>query len=318
MKIINDIFDTKEQFHNSYVAIGTFDGIHYGHQQLIEKAVERAKENDGISVVFTFANHPMEIIDASKTPKCINTLEEKKYILENMGVDYLILQPFNKKFADLTAVEFVEILKRDVDSKEIFVGFNFSFGEGGKAKTKDLIKIGDSMGIKVNEIPAVTIDDQIISSTLIRKSIQRGEFERVNKYLGHQFLIIGEVIHGKKIARQLGFPTANIKLSNRLYPPFGIYGAMVKIEGEDIERYGVVNIGVNPTLKPGERSVEVHILDFDGDIYGKKIYVEIMKFMRDEKKFSSVDELKQVIGNDVKNWQNFVKVRKNGYSSKDR
>ena len=104
MKIINDNFDTKEQFHNSYVAIGTFDGIHYGHQQLIEAAVEKAKENNGISVVFTFANHPMEVIDASKTPKCINTLEEKIYILESMGIDYLILQPFNKKFADLTAI----------------------------------------------------------------------------------------------------------------------------------------------------------------------------------------------------------------------
>lgn len=318
MKIINNIFDTTEKFHNSYVAIGTFDGIHYGHQHLINGAVENAKKNNGVSVVFTFANHPMEIINADRAPKCINTLEEKIYILEKMGIDYLVVQPFNKQFADLTAVEFVEILRDKLNTKEIFVGFNFSFGEGGKAKTKDLIELGESMGMKVNEIPAVSIDGQVISSTLIRKNIQKGEFEQVNKFLGHQFLIIGEVIHGKKIARQLGFPTANMKMSNRLYPPIGIYGAKLKIEGEDVERYGVVNIGVNPTLKPGERSVEVHILDFDKDIYGKKIYVEVMKFMREEKKFNSIDELKKVIGNDVKNWQNYVKVRKNGYCSKDR
>lgn len=318
MKVIKDIFETTEIFENSYTAIGTFDGLHYGHQQLIKGAIEKAKENGGKSVVFTFANHPMEIINIDRAPKCINTIEEKIYLFEEMGIDYLILQPFNKKFADLTAVEFVEILKNKVNSKELFVGFNFSFGEGGKAKTKDLIELGESMGMKVNEIPAVSIDGEVISSTLIRKNLQKGHFEEVNKYLGHKFLIIGEVIHGKKIARQLGFPTANIKMANRLYPPLGIYGATLKIEGENIKRYGVVNIGVNPTLKPGERSVEVHILDFDGDIYGKKIYVEVMKFMREEKKFSSIEELKKVIGNDVKNWQTFVKVRKNGYCSKDR
>lgn len=318
MKIINDIFETTEIFEDSYTAIGTFDGLHYGHQQLIKGAIKKAKENGGKSVVFTFANHPMEIINIEKAPKCINTLEEKIYLFEKMGIDYLILQPFNKKFADLTAIEFVEILKNKVNSKELFVGFNFSFGEGGKAKTKDLISLGESMGMKVNEIPAVSIDGEVISSTLIRKNIQRGEFEDVNKYLGHKFLIIGEVIHGKKIARQLGFPTANIKMANRLYPPNGIYGATLMIEGENIKRDGVVNIGVNPTLKPGEKSVEVHILDFNEEIYGKKIYVEVIKFMREEKKFTSVDELKKVIGNDVKNWQNYIKVRENGYCSKNR
>lgn len=318
MKIINDIFETTEIFEDSYTAIGTFDGLHYGHQQLIKGAIKKAKENGGKSVVFTFANHPMEIINIEKAPKCINTLEEKIYLFEKMGIDYLILQPFNKKFADLTAIEFVEILKNKVNSRELFVGFNFSFGEGGKAKTKDLISLGESMGMKVNEIPAVSIDGEVISSTLIRKNIQRGEFEDVNKYLGHKFLIIGEVIHGKKIARQLGFPTANIKMANRLYPPNGIYGATLMIEGENIKRDGVVNIGVNPTLKPGEKSVEVHILDFNEEIYGKKIYVEVIKFMREEKKFTSVDELKKVIGNDVKNWQNYIKVRENGYCSKNR
>lgn len=318
MKIINDIFETTEIFENSYTAIGTFDGLHYGHQQLIKGAIKKAKENNGKSVVFTFANHPMEIINIEKAPKCINTLEEKIYLFEEMGVDYLILQPFNKKFADLTAIEFVEILKNKVNSKELFVGFNFSFGEGGKAKTKDLINLGESMGMKVNEIPAVSIDGEVISSTLIRRHLQKGHFEDVNRYLGHKFLIIGEVVHGKKIARQLGFPTANIKMANRLYPPNGIYGATLVIDGENKKRDGVVNIGVNPTLKPGEKSVEVHILDFNEEIYGKKIYVEIIKFMREERKFTSVDELKKVIGNDVKNWQNYIKVRKNGYCFKDR
>ncbi|WP_291258593.1 bifunctional riboflavin kinase/FAD synthetase [Fusobacterium sp.] len=310
IKIVKNILELKEKLENSYVAIGTFDGVHYGHQQLIKMAIDKAKKNEGQAVVFTFSSHPMELINSKKAPKNINTIDEKVYILEDMGVNCIVLQEFSKEFADLKAEEFVDILKEKVGSKEIFVGFNFSFGEGGKSNTKDLIRLGEERGIVVNEIPAIYLDEQLVSSTFLRKEVEHRDISEVNRYLGHSFLILGEVVHGKKIARELGFPTANVKMAKRVYPKNGIYGARVKIEGEDFYRYGVVNIGVNPTLKPGEKSVEVNILDFDEFIYGKIIAVELLEYLREEKKFDSIEELKRVIGNDVKVWTEKIRERK--------
>lgn len=310
IKIVKNILELKEKLENSYVAIGTFDGVHYGHQQLIKMAIDRAKKNGGQTVVFTFSSHPMELINSKKAPKNINTIDEKVYILEDMGVNCIVLQEFSKEFADLKAEEFVDILKEKVGSKEIFVGFNFSFGEGGKSNTKDLIRLGEERGIVVNEIPAIYLDEQLVSSTFLRKEVEHRDISEVNRYLGHSFLILGEVVHGKKIARELGFPTANVKMAKRVYPKNGIYGARVKIEGEDFYRYGVVNIGVNPTLKPGEKSVEVNILDFEEFIYGKIIAVELLEYLREEKKFDSIEELKRVIGNDVKVWTEKIRERK--------
>lgn len=310
IKIVKNILELKEKLENSYVAIGTFDGVHYGHQQLIKMAIDKAEKNGGQAVVFTFSSHPMELINSKKAPKNINTIDEKVYILEDMGVNCIVLQEFSKEFADLKAEEFVDILKEKVGSKEIFVGFNFSFGEGGKSNTKDLIRLGEERGIVVNEIPAIYLDEQLVSSTFLRKEVEHRDISEVNRYLGHSFLILGEVVHGKKIARELGFPTANIKMAKRVYPKNGIYGARVKIEGEDFYRYGVVNIGVNPTLKPGEKSVEVNILDFDEFIYGKIIAVELLEYLREEKKFDSIEELKRVIGNDVKVWTEKIRERK--------
>lgn len=310
IKIVKNILELKEKLENSYVAIGTFDGVHYGHQQLIKMAIDKAKKNGGQAVVFTFSSHPMELINSKKAPKNINTIDEKVYILEDMGVNCIVLQEFSKEFADLKAEEFVDILKEKVGSKEIFVGFNFSFGEGGKSNTKDLIRLGEERDIVVNEIPAIYLDEQLVSSTFLRKEVEHRDISEVNRYLGHSFLILGEVVHGKKIARELGFPTANVKMAKRVYPKNGIYGARVKIEGEDFYRYGVVNIGVNPTLKPGEKSVEVNILDFDEFIYGKIIAVELLEYLREEKKFDSIEELKRVIGNDVKVWTEKIRERK--------
>lgn len=319
MIIINDILDCDVEFKDSYVAIGAFDGIHKGHRELIEAAVNNAKKNRGKSIVFTFANHPLETIDISKAPKLINSREEKIHILASLGVDYLIMQPFTKKFSSMNPEEFVhKILKDKIKASEIFVGFNFSFGKGGKAKAKDLIEMGKEYQIRVNEIEPVTIDGQVVSSTMIRDMIMRGDLEGTNLFLGSPFLIIGEVVHGKKLGRVLGFPTANLKILNKIYPPFGIYGGKIFIEGEHEEREAVINIGKNPTLKPGEQSIEVHILDFDGDIYGKKIYVRLLKFLRNEKKFGSMDELKETIKKDVQNWREHLEEERDGTIIKNR
>ena len=319
MKIIEDILLTKENFKNTYVAIGAFDGIHMGHRELISQAVKKAKETGGKSVVFTFLNHPMEVTNRVKAPKLISSLEEKIHIIESLGVDYLILQPFTQEFSNLTPQIFVErVLGELLRAKEIYVGFNFSFGKGGKGTVENLRQLGKQHKIFVNIIEPVKIKEQVISSTFIREMLATGNLDIANRCLGQPFLIIGEVVHGRKLGRIMGFPTANLKILNKIYPPFGIYGGRVKIEGEQNWWHAVVNIGKNPTLKPDERSIEVHILDFDKDIYGKRIYVSLIEFLRQEKKFNSMDELKETIKNDVLNWKEKVRVKADGDCIKNR
>lgn len=304
MKVIVDIQKSEERLKNSYVALGTFDGVHRGHRVLINSAIEKAKKNGGISVVYTFLNHPLEIIAPERVPKMINTIGEKLRLLEEMGVDYVVLQTFDEKYAETSKEEFIDkILIEYLGAKEIFVGFNYTFAERGSGNVEYLRSVASKKGIKLNEIQAVEYKGQILSSTLIRKFILEGKIEEANMFLGRPFFISGEVEHGKKLGRVLGFPTANLKVVNKVYPPFGIFGGTVLIEGEKEKYNAVINIGKNPTLKPGELSVEVHILDFNRDIYGKKIDVSIEKHLRDEKKFSSMEELRQGIKNDVENWR---------------
>ncbi|WP_177161046.1 bifunctional riboflavin kinase/FAD synthetase [uncultured Fusobacterium sp.] len=304
MKVIVDIQKSEERLKNSYVALGTFDGVHRGHRVLINSAIEKAKKNGGISVVYTFLNHPLEIIAPERVPKMINTIDEKLRLLEEMGVDYVVLQTFDEKYAETSKEEFIDkILIEYLGAKEIFVGFNYTFAERGSGNVEYLRKVAPEKGIKLNEIKAIEYKGQVLSSTLIRKFILEGKIEEANMFLGRPFFISGEVEHGKKLGRVLGFPTANLKVVNKVYPPFGIFGGTVLIEGEKEKYNAVVNIGKNPTLKPGELSVEVHILDFNRDIYGKKIDVSIEKHLRDEKKFGSMEELRQGIRNDVENWR---------------
>lgn len=308
MKILDNVFLEDKIDDNTYIAIGAFDGIHKGHRKVIKEAVEKAKKCGGKSLVFTFANHPLEIVDKARAPRMISTKEERVYILEELGVDYVVFQPFNLEFASITPEVFVrDILKGKLNAKEIFVGFNFAFGKGGKAKVEDLERLGNEVGITTNIMKAVSNKEEVISSTLIRKLIELGKIEEVNKHLGYELMMLGEVVHGKKLGRQMGFPTANLEIQDRIYPPIGIYGARVVIEGEEGEWDAVVNIGKNPTLKPGIHSIEVHILDFDRYIYGKKICIKLIKYQREEKKFSSMEELKAVINNDVRTWRRYLK-----------
>lgn len=306
MKVIRNILNGNERLKNSYVALGTFDGVHRGHRVLISEAVKKAKENNGVSVVFTFSNHPLEVIFPEKMPKMINTLEEKLYLLNEMGVDYVVLQTFDMEFAKCDREKFIDdILIDALGAKEIFVGFNYTFGDKGAGNTEYLKNICNEKNFIVNEVPPVEYKGYVLSSTLIRNLILNGELELANCFLGRPFLISEIVEHGKKYGRLLGFPTANLKVVNKVYPPFGIFGGSTVIEGEDKKHSSVINIGKNPTLKPGELSVEVHILDFNETIYGKRIYVNIEHFMRPEKKFDSFDDLKLGIQKDVENWRNY-------------
>ncbi|WP_074017073.1 bifunctional riboflavin kinase/FAD synthetase [Fusobacterium massiliense] len=316
MIVINDILSTNLNFKDTYVAIGNFDGVHYGHKKLIKETVHAAHEKNCQAVVFSFENHPLELLQPDKKFNYINTTEEKLYLLESLGVDIVITQKLDKNFLDYTPLEFVRILKNKLKVKEIFVGFNFSFGKGGVGKTEDLEYLAELHNIKVTEMPPITVNNELVSSSIIRKKILESEFNQVIAFLDHPMLVIGEVIHGKKIARKLGFPTANIKMDNRLYPPSGIYGAYLQVGDKNSKiEYGVVNVGFNPTLKQ-EMSLEVHILDFDKEIYGEKLYIQIVEFIRKEKKFDSIDELKENIQDNVNSWKKHKREMENGSSFK--
>ncbi|MGL4688158.1 MAG: bifunctional riboflavin kinase/FAD synthetase [Fusobacteriaceae bacterium] len=313
MKIIDDIFKCSEKIEKAYVTIGNFDGVHLGHKKLIREAVKAAKKNKGVSVVFTFLTHPKEVISSLNAPKLINTIEEKIYLLKKLGVDYVIFQPFTKEFLSLSGEAFVKtILHEHIDSKEVFVGFNFCFGKNRAYNVSDLRVFCLKYNMKVKEMKPVTIGGKVISSTLIRNTILNGELQKINCYLGEAYLIVGEVIHGKKLGQTMGFPTANLERTEKAHLPYGIYGGLVKIEGYKKEFDAVINIGRNPTLKPGEKSIEVHILNFQDDIYGKKIYVQIIKHIRAEVKFANIEELKVKIGQDVFYWRQYLKNIKNG------
>jgi len=316
MIVVNDILTSNIEFEDTYVAIGNFDGVHYGHKKLINETIKAARENSKKAVVFTFEKHPLEFLFPERKFDYINTNEEKLYLLESLGVDVVIMQKLDKNFLEYTPLEFVRILKNKLKVKEIFVGFNFSFGKGGLGTAEDLEYLAEIHNIKVNELPPVTLDGELVSSSAIRKKIANSDFDGAIKLLDHPMIVIGEVIHGKKIARQLGFPTTNIKMdNNRLYPPSGIYGAFLQVSEKNSKvLYGVVNIGYNPTLKQ-EMSLEVHILDFDREVYGEKMYIQIVKFMRKEKKFSSIDELKATIQADVDRWKLFKREMKYGRTS---
>jgi riboflavin biosynthesis protein ribF len=316
MIVVNDILTSNIEFEDTYVAIGNFDGVHYGHKKLINETIKAARENSKKAVVFTFEKHPLEFLFPERKFDYINTNEEKLYLLESLGVDVVIMQKLDKNFLEYTPLEFVRILKNKLKVKEIFVGFNFSFGKGGLGTAEDLEYLAEVHNIKVNELPPVTLDGELVSSSAIRKKIANSDFDGAIKLLDHPMIVIGEVIHGKKIARQLGFPTTNIKMdNNRLYPPSGIYGAFLQVSDKNSKvLYGVVNIGYNPTLKQ-EMSLEVHILDFDREVYGEKLYIQIVKFMREEKKFSSIDELKATIQADVDRWKLFKREMKYGRTS---
>ncbi len=310
MKVIVDIQKQNKKLENSYVALGTFDGLHRGHRQIINTAIEEAKKNNGVSVVYTFLNHPLEIVAPEKVPKMINTVEEKIQLLEEIGVDYVVLQTFDKDFSNTEREAFVdEILLDYLGAKELFVGYNYTFAKKGLGTVEYLKSIAKEKNFKVNVMNPIQYNEKVVSSTLIRKLILEGKIEEANEFLGRDFFISGIVEHGKKLGRVLGFPTANLRVNNRAYPPYGIFGGRVRIEGDDKKYNAVVNIGQNPTLKPGELSIEVHILNFKDDIYGKRINVSLEKHLRNEKKFNSIEELRQGIKNDVDNWRRITSTR---------
>ncbi|MBQ3199028.1 MAG: bifunctional riboflavin kinase/FAD synthetase [Firmicutes bacterium] len=280
------------------VTLGNFDGLHLGHQQLLKRAVQAAKENGGEALLFTFWPHPMAVL-RGKAPKLLADRTEKYRLAEAAGLDYLLELPFNAEVAAETPEEFVrcypaEGLRADL----LVVGFNFRFGRGGAGTADDLQRLAAEYGIKVEIVPPYVCEDGVVSSSRIRVLLQEGQMAAANRLLGHDFVLAGEVVHGQKLGRELGYPTANVAVADEvLLPAFGVYAAWA--ECKDRRWPAVVNIGLRPTVGDNlTPTVEVHCLGADEDFYGRTMRVIFRQELRREQKFASLDELKAQIAED--------------------
>lgn len=289
------------------LTLGTFDGVHKGHQSILNKVTQDATANGYESVVLTFFPHPRMVLQKDHNIKLINTIEEKAQLLQELGIQHLILQEFTKEFANLSAEQFVEeVLVKHLNIKKIIIGYDHRFGKNRSADIHDLMDFGRKYKFDVEQISAQEINEVSISSTKIRKALEEGKIETANDYLGTPYFVTGNVIKGKQLGRTIGFPTANIQLNEdyKLIPKIGAYIVSATIDGKLVK--GMMNIGYNPTVNNHALSLEVHFLDFDKDIYDKKIQIHFHKYLRDEQKFLSLDALKQQLAKDLQATKDFI------------
>ena len=281
------------------VTIGTFDGVHLGHRKILERLTNNAKNTGLKSAVLTFFPHPRMVLQKDLDIKLLNTLEEKKQILETLGLDYLIIHPFTKEFSRLSAIDFVrDILINNLKAKKIIIGYDHRFGRNRNANIQDLISFGNTFDFEVEEIPAQEIDDVSVSSTKIRKALLEGDVETANSYLSYPYMLTGTVKKGKGLGKGFGFPTANLHIAEayKLIPKNGAYVVKSNLDGKDY--HGMMNIGFNPTVDGSQKSIEVNFFEFEGNLYGKKIQVQLLHRIRDEHKFNSIEELKEQLKKD--------------------
>lgn len=287
---------------NPVITIGTFDGVHLGHKKVIRRLQELAHKVKGETVIFTFYPHPRLVLNADNNGlRLINTLEEKKLLLEAAGIDHLVVYPFTKEFSKLSYTEFVEqILVKQMGMKYLVVGYDHRFGHNREGTYEDLKVFADQLNFKIERQEALNMDAINVSSTKVRAAIADGDVDKANKYLGYRFFIKGDVINGQKLGRKIGFPTANIdpQESYKLVPKDGVYA--VKVDIDDKRYLGMLNIGVRPTVNNqlDNRSIEVNIFDFDQDIYFKNITIRFYDRIRNEQFFNSIDELKEQLAKD--------------------
>ena len=283
-----------------HLALGVFDGVHVGHRAVIARAVEAARKEGGKAFVVTFDPHPIRVIAPEKAPaSLLATLDEKAAVLKALGVEGLLVIHFDMTFAKMDAEEFVrKLLAADV--RTIAVGEDWRFGSKRSGDVAMLRRMGGELGFQLEAVPPVMWDGERISSTRIRQAIRDGNFDAVEEMLGRPYELSGTVIEGMKLGRGLGFPTANLRLGERQTPRDGVWS--VKVDGE---RKGVANLGTRPTVDGGERLLEVHLFDFSGDLYGKELRVRFEKFLRPERKFSSVEELREQILRDAEEARRF-------------
>ena len=298
MREITDIttFTTQQP---TVLTIGTFDGVHLGHQKIVERVVTIARQEGLLATVFTFFPHPRMVVQHDKGLKLIHTLEEKKQLLQQLGVDLLVVQPFNEAFAQLTAEEFVStILVEHLNVKKVIIGYDHRFGRNRTANIDDMRLFGKKYGFAVEEISVQEVDEVSVSSTKIREALNKGDVTTAEHYLGTPYSLTGRVVHGLKLGRTLGYPTANIQVTEdyKLIPKDGVYAVYSYIDGRKV--YGMMSIGKNPTIEGKGASIEVYFFDFNGNLYDQKLTIEFVQYLREEQKFATIDLLKKQLQDD--------------------
>ncbi|MFS4484272.1 bifunctional riboflavin kinase/FAD synthetase [Hyunsoonleella sp. 2307UL5-6] len=291
----------------SIVTIGTFDGVHVGHQKILNRLIALGNEEELKSVILTFFPHPRMVLQKDSNIKLINTIEERRKILDTLGLDYLLIKKFTKDFSRLSAEAFVkQVLVDKLNAKKVIIGYDHRFGRNRNADINDLIKYGKVFGFKVEQISAQDINEVAVSSTKIRTALLEGDILKANKYLGYPFMLTGNVIKGKGIGKQLEYPTANIKIEEayKIIPKQGAYVVSSRIDDKVV--YGMMNIGMNPTVNGNSESIEVHFFNFETSIYGKNIQIDILGRIRDEHKFESIEALKSQLKKDKLFSLNFI------------
>ena len=299
MKIYHHI-DEFTPVKNAVVTIGTFDGVHLGHRKIISRIRELADTSGGETVLLTFFPHPRMILHPEdENIKLINTINEKAELLEQLGIDHLIIPPFSRDFSNQTAEDYIrDVLVNKIGTKKIVIGYDHRFGKDRQGGLSDLQRLGPVYGFEVIEIPEQDINEVAVSSSRIRAALQKGEIDLANEFLGYPFFITGKVTRGDQIGRTIGYPTANILIEEnyKLIPSDGIFAAKVKIGDE--EHIGMAYIGSRPTISGITRNIEVNIFDFDKEVYAQQIRMEFYHFIRNDVKFNSLDELTTQLGKD--------------------
>lgn len=293
--------------HHTVVTIGTFDGVHIGHQKILERLVNSAKAGNLESVILTFFPHPRMVLQKDAGIQLINTIEERKEILSKSGVDHLIIHPFTQQFSRLTAQEFVrDILVNKLRAKKVIIGYDHRFGRNRTADINVLREYGTEYGFEVEEISKQDIEEVAVSSTKIRNALLAGEVQKANRYLSYPFSLSGVVVEGKGLGKEFQFPTANLNIEEdyKLIPKNGVYVVRSEIEGKEV--FGMMNIGTNPTVGGTHKTIETHFFDLDKDLYGTRLTVELLTRIRDEKKFASVQELKDAMKQDERFSRQFI------------
>ena len=303
MEIIKKLSGITKKYPQPVVALGMFDGVHLGHATVINHAIDKAKLVKGTSIVFTFSNHPLTVISPDDAPLMIGSKSLRREIFANMGVDVLIEVQFTKDFSKKSPEEFLELLRDKIAPAYVVTGQNYTFGRFGRGNGRLLLREAENYGFKAEVCQTFTVDRKTVSSTRIRALIAAGDLISANELLGRNFIYAGEVVNGDKRGRKIGFPTANIEIDDkRAMLPNGAYIVRVKVREKFFN--GIANVGDNPTFKVAKRRLEVFIDNFSENIYGEEIFVSFVSKLRDEKVFSSVDDLKAQLNEDLRVMRN--------------
>ena len=300
MKVLSDITELKTVPGPTHLAIGVFDGVHLGHQAVIGRALQSARLTGGSTIVVTFHPHPVRVLRPEKAPRLLTSTQHKTQLIRSLGADALLILQFTREFSKTPPEKFIENLAQGSNQlKQICVGREWSFGANRSGSVRLLEELSPKLGFELGTVPPVLVGEQVISSTLVRSAIECGALEFATTLLGRRFTILGTVSEGRKLGRRLGFPTANLRAHNEQFPPNGVYATKAWFGGK--EYGGVVNIGVRPTIEneAGERLLELHLFDFDQDIYGQDVEVAFLQYLRAEQKFSGIEELQAQIRRDV-------------------